>query len=329
MSDSTLIAERATTSDPKGKGMSEPVSIIVPAFNEVEIIRQVLGMISGCCSENSVQYELIVVDDGSADGTAEVVGAIEGVRLIRHGFNQGYGAALKTGIRQSHYPLIAIIDADGTYPSDVLPQLLACMDQCDMAVGARTGEHVKIPFLRRPAKWILKKLAEYLSGRKIPDLNSGLRVFRRELAERFFGIFPDGFSFTTTITLAALTGGYRVQFLPINYYKRVGQSTIKPIRDFTGFLLLIIRLIVYFKPLNVFLPVSGMLLVVGVTKAVIDFYGLNHFGVGAAIAILAALQIAFMGLLADLITRRPGWSAKSDVSNGHAGRGRPETLPRL
>ena len=163
-----------------------------------------------------------------------------------------------------------------------------------MAVGARTGDHVKIPFVRRPAKWLLKKLAEYLSGRQIPDLNSGLRVFRRELAERFFGIFPDGFSFTTTITLAALTGGYRVQFLPINYYKRVGQSTIKPIRDFTGFLLLIIRLIVYFKPLNVFLPVSGGLLVVGLTKAAIDFYGFNHFGVGAAIAILASLQIAFM-----------------------------------
>jgi glycosyltransferase involved in cell wall biosynthesis len=315
MSDSILIADRAKISDPKGKGHSEPISIIIPAFNEVEIIGQVIEMITACLSENSVEHELIVVDDGSTDGTAEVVEAIEGVRLIRHEFNQGYGAALKTGIRQSQYPLIAIIDADGTYPSDVLPRLLACMNRCDMAVGARTGEHVKIPFVRRPAKWILKKLAEYLSARKIPDLNSGLRVFRRELAERFFGIFPDGFSFTTTITLAALTGGYRVQFLPINYYKRVGQSTIKPIRDFSGFLLLIIRLIVYFKPLNVFLPVSGVLVVVGLTKAVIDVYRFNHFGVGAAIAILAALQIAFMGLLADLVTRRPGWSAKSDQTS--------------
>jgi len=302
------------------KPLSIPVSIIVPALNEVEIIAQVLKMITFCFSESGTEHELIVVDDGSTDGTAEVVESIEGVRLIRHNFNQGYGAALKTGIRESHYPLIAIIDADGTYPSDVLPQLLASMDSCDMAVGARTGDHVKIPFVRRPAKWLLKKLAEYLSGRQIPDLNSGLRVFRRELAERFFGIFPDGFSFTTTITLAALTGGYRVQFLPINYYKRVGQSTIKPIRDFTGFLLLIIRLIVYFKPLNVFLPVSGGLLVVGLTKAAIDFYGFNHFGVGAAIAILASLQIAFMGLLADLITRRPGWAAKSDLSNDHANR---------
>jgi hypothetical protein len=117
------------------------------------------------------------------------------------------------------------------------------------------GKHVAIPFLRRPAKWFLKKLPDYLSGFNIPDLNSGLRVFRRELAERFFAIFPEGFSFTTTITLAALTNGYRVRFLPINYFKRTGHSTIRPMRDFFGFVLLIIRMIVYFKPLNVFLPV--------------------------------------------------------------------------
>jgi hypothetical protein len=203
--------------------------------------------------------------------------------------------------------LLAIIDSDGTYPVDALPRLLGYIDEHDMVVGARTGEHVRVPFFRRPAKWFLKKLADYLIGFNIPDLNSGLRVFRRELAERFFDIFPDGFSFTTTITLAALTNGYRVKFLPINYYKRTGQSSIKPARDFLGFMLLIIRLVVYFKPLRVFLPISGALLGIGLTKAAIDFYRLNHFGVGAAIAILAALQTAFMGLLADLITRRPRW----------------------
>ena len=283
--------------------ISEPVTIIVPAYNEAGGIGQVLDTIINCMLGAGVEYELIVVDDGSTDGTDALVEA-KGVRIIRHKFTRGYGASLKTGIRQSRYPMVAIIDADGTYPVDALPRLLACMSEFDMAVGARTGDHVKIQPLRRPAKWFLKKLADYLSGFKIPDLNSGLRIFRRDLAERFFGIFPDGFSFTTTITLAALTNGYRVEFLPITYYKRTGQSSIKPLRDFLGFVLLIIRLIVYFKPLNVFLPVSAVLLLVGFSKAMIDLIHQNYFGVGSAIVILAALQIAFLGLLADLITRR-------------------------
>jgi glycosyltransferase involved in cell wall biosynthesis len=304
MSDSNVMSDLTNKAHSVDCATSGPVSIIVPAFNEVGIIGQVLDTIIHQMSANGAQYELIVVDDGSTDGTGEVVEA-KGVRAVRHDYNRGYGSALKTGIRQSRYPLIAIIDADGTYPADVLHQLVACMDQYDMAVGSRTGEHVRIPFLRRPAKWFLKKLADYLSGFNIPDLNSGLRVFRRELAERFFGIFPDGFSFTTTITLAALTNGYRVRFLPINYYRRTeGRSTIRPMRDFLGFILLIIRLIVYFKPLNVFLPVSVMLLVIGMTKGAVDYFHQHHFGVASAIAVLAALQIAFMGLLADLIMRR-------------------------
>jgi len=179
MSDSTVIVEQVRKVHPEAQVKLEPVSIIVPAYNEVEIIGQVLDTIMHCLSENSVEYELIVVDDGSTDGTAEGVEA-KGVRVVRHDYNRGYGSALKTGIRQSRYPLIAIIDADGTYPADVLQQLVACMDQYDMAVGSRTGEHVAIPFLRRPAKWFLKKLADYLSGFNIPDLNSGLRVFRRK-----------------------------------------------------------------------------------------------------------------------------------------------------
>jgi glycosyltransferase involved in cell wall biosynthesis len=300
----TAVIPGQTRSNHREEGVTyEPLSIIVPAFNEADSIGRVLDTIIECMSENGADYELLVVDDGSTDGTADAVQA-KGVRLIRHRVNQGYGAALKTGIRQSRFPLLAIIDSDGTYPVDALPRLLAHMHEYDMAVGARTGEHVKIPFQRRPAKWFLKKLADYLSGCDIPDLNSGLRVFHRELAERFFGIFPDGFSFTTTITLAALTNGYRVKFLPINYFKRTGQSSIKPMRDFLGFLLLVIRLVVYFKPLNVFLPMSGGLLLVGLAKAAIDFLHQNHFGVGAAIVTLSALQIACLGLLADMILRR-------------------------
>jgi glycosyltransferase involved in cell wall biosynthesis len=283
--------------------MTEAVSIIIPAFNEEDGIGEVLDSIQQMMRSHDIEGEIIVVDDGSTDRTAEVVSA-SGVRLVQHESNRGYGATLKTGIRQARHDLMLISDADGTYPVEAIPILLAAMETCDMAVGARTGEHVKIPLLRRPAKWFLQKLANYLAQKEIPDLNSGLRVFRREIAERFYHLFPEGFSFTITITMASLTSNYRVKFLPINYYRRQGKSTIRPARDFMGFLSLIVRMTVYFNPLRVFLPASLILFLIGFVKAIIDFINHNTFGVGAAIAILTAVQILGLGLLADLTIRR-------------------------
>lgn len=283
--------------------MSEAVSILIPAFNEQEGIAEVLDSIQQMMKSQGIQGEIIVIDDGSTDQTAEVVKAC-GVRLVQHDVNRGYGATLKTGIRNAQYDLMLITDADGTYPVDAIPFLLEAVQKCDMAVGARTGDHVKIPLLRRPAKWILQKLANYLAQKEIPDLNSGLRVFRRELAERFYDLFPEGFSFTITITMAALTSNYQVRFLPINYYRRKGKSTIRPARDFMGFLSLIVRMTVYFNPLRVFLPASLVLFLIGVVKAILDFINHNTFGVGAAIVILTAVQILGLGLLADLTIRR-------------------------
>jgi glycosyltransferase involved in cell wall biosynthesis len=225
-------------------------------------------------------------------------------RVVRHRANRGYGAALKTGIRATTHPLVAILDADGTYPIARLPELLAHLDEADMVVGARTGGSVHVPALRRPVKWLLTRAANLLSGHRIPDLNSGLRVFRRELATRFFGLFPDGFSFTSTITLASHINGYRVEYIPIDYYRRTGASSIRPVRDTLNFFLLIVRMVVTFRPLNVFLPTAAALLVLGAIKAALDFSRTGAFGVGAAILILTAIQIALMGLLADLVTRR-------------------------
>jgi len=283
--------------------MSEAVSIIIPAFNEQDGIGEVLESIQNMMIAEKIDGEIIVVDDGSTDKTAEVVAA-RNVRLVQHETNRGYGATLKTGIRHAKHDLMLITDADGTYPVDAIPVLLEAMEKSDMVVGARTGEHVKIPLLRRPAKRFLQILANYLAQKKIPDLNSGLRVFRREIAERFYDLFPEGFSFTITITMAALTSNYRVTFLPINYYRRKGKSTIRPARDFMGFLSLIVRMTVYFNPLRVFLPASLLLFVIGFVKAIIDFINHNTFGVGAAIAILTAVQILGLGLLADLTIRR-------------------------
>ncbi|WP_291985355.1 glycosyltransferase family 2 protein [Luteitalea sp.] len=283
--------------------MPEPVSIIIPVFNEEGAIASTLAAVESTMQASGRLYEVLVVDDGSEDGTAGVLAGTT-ARVVRHRANRGYGAALKTGIRATTHPLVAILDADGTYPIARLPELLAHLDEADMVVGARTGGSVHVPALRRPVKWLLTRAANLLSGHRIPDLNSGLRVFRRELATRFFGLFPDGFSFTSTITLASHINGYRVEYIPIDYYRRTGASSIRPVRDTLNFFLLIVRMVVTFRPLNVFLPTAAALLVLGAIKAALDFSRTGAFGVGAAILILTAIQIALMGLLADLVTRR-------------------------
>ena len=162
---------------------------------------------------------------------------------------------------------VVITDSDGTYPNDRIPELAAMMTDWDMVVGARTGDEVRVPLVRRPAKWALNMLANVLVETRIPDLNSGLRVFRREVVLRFLPILPNGFSFTTTITLAMLSEGYRVTFVPIDYYARQGRSKIRPVYDTLNFLQLIVRTVLYFNPLRVFLPLSlfffGAGLVVG------------------------------------------------------------------
>lgn len=284
--------------------MNEPITVLIPAFNEEHGIGSVLNAFQGLIRDQNITAEIIVINDGSADGTAQVVKCFENVRLVEHETNRGYGASLKTGIRHATHNLILIADADGTYPIESIPQLLERMVDSDMVVGARIGQQVSVPLLRRPAKWLLGKLARYLAQRDIPDLNSGLRIFRRELAERFLPLFPDGFSFTITITMAALTNDYRVRFVPVNYYKRTGKSSIRPSRDFFGFLSLIVRMTVYFNPLRVFLPASVFLLVIGVIKAGVDVYLHDAFGVGTGLAILTAFLILLLGLLADLIIRR-------------------------
>lgn len=284
--------------------MNELITVLIPAFNEEHGIKNVLEAFLGLMRNQTIGGEIIVINDGSSDATAEVVKCCEGVRLVEHERNRGYGASLKTGIRHAKHDLILIADADGTYPIESIPSLLEQMDRSDMVVGARTGAHVRIPLARRPAKWLITRLANYLAQRDIPDLNSGLRIFRKELAERFFPLFPDGFSFTITITMAAMTNDYRVTFVPVNYYKRTGKSSIRPSRDFLGFLSLIVRMTVYFNPLRVFLPASLCLLAFGVVKAAVDVYLHDAFGVGTGLCILTAFLILCLGLLADLIIRR-------------------------
>jgi glycosyltransferase involved in cell wall biosynthesis len=278
------------------------VSVLVPAFNEEGAIAETVKKIA---EQRTFfrELEVVVIDDGSDDRTGEIARSL-GVTLLEHEVNRGYGAALKTGLQHAKHDFVLIADADGTYPLEDIPRLVGDMSECDMVVGARTGAVVQVPLLRRPGKWIITRLAEYLSGQKIPDLNSGLRVFRRDVALRFLSLYPDGFSFTTTITLAMLTNHYRVKFVPINYLRRIGKSSIKPIRDFTNFTILIIRICAYFKPLNVFVPPALVLIVLGLVKGFIDYRGQGHLGLLAIALALTGIQMLFIGLLADLIDQR-------------------------
>ncbi len=278
------------------------VSVLIPAYNEEGSLAETVKVISEY-SKYLKAMEIVVINDGSADRTSEIAKTLP-VKLIEHDQNQGYGAALKNGMRAAKYDYILIADADGTYPLEDIPKLADDADQFDMVVGARTGAVVQVPTLRKPAKWMITRLAEYLSQRKIPDLNSGFRIFRKDVAMRFFELYPDGFSFTTTITLAMLTNHYKVKFIPINYHKRVGKSSIKPLRDFTNFTILIIRICAFFKPLHVFVPPAMVLFVAGIIKGIVDYSAQGHLGLLAIAMILTGIQMVFIALLADLIDHR-------------------------
>jgi glycosyltransferase involved in cell wall biosynthesis len=285
------------------------LSIVIPAFNEADGIGPVLTRLASVLAGSGLSHEILVVDDGSSDGTARAVEALLGtlpsVRLLAHEHNRGYGASLKTGILAASAPVIAITDADGTYPNERIPELYRTLvtRRADMVVGARTGENVHIPLIRRPAKACLGALANYLSGRKIPDLNSGLRVFRKEPVIERFNLISSGFSFTTTVTLALIARGRSVVFVPVDYAKRTGASKIRPIRDTLNFLVLILRVSIYFHPLKVFLPVAGLLGAGGFALGCVQVWH-GNLGQGSELLMLAALNILIGGLIADMISRK-------------------------
>lgn len=283
------------------------VSVVIPAYNEAQGIGNVLAELHQLLARTDLRYEIIVVDDGSQDNTAAIVHAYPDVVLLRHKANRGYGAALKTGIRHAQTELICITDADGTYPNERIPDLVRRLVEggSDMIVGARVGDNVAVPLMRRPAKWAIGVLANLVAGELIPDINSGLRVFKRSIVLRFFGILPEGFSFTTTITLGMLTNGYVVDYVPIDYHTRLGRSKIHPIRDTLGFVELILRIALYFAPLKVFVPLSATLLLLAVVWGIFTRYVLGQLAdVSTMVLVVGAVQVASVGLLAELVNHR-------------------------
>lgn len=287
--------------------MSEPsldtapeLAIILPAFNEAAGITDTLARVRDVLSAFSGRSEVIVVDDGSTDDTARKAAAC-GVKVVSHGWNRGYGAALKTGVMATTAPAIMIMDADSTYPPDAIPRLYDRLQGSDMVVGSRLLSSSGVAWIRRPGKWILNNFASFLVGRHIPDLNSGQRVMKRETLLRYMHLCPSGFSFTSTITLAMLANGHNVVYEPIEYAKRAGKSKIRA-SHFVSFILLVVRAIVLFNPLKVFLPAGAIVFAIGVAKLMEDIY-LWNLSETAVMAFLSAINIWAVGLLADMIAR--------------------------
>ena len=281
---------------------SHGVSIVVPVFNEAQGLQTFIEELQQELNSFPHPFEVVLIDDGSTDGTKDILASLS-LPYFSHDVNLGYGAAIKTGIQKTSMPYIVIIDADGTYPPAEILKLVNHLNTVDMAVGARTGVDAKIPWVRRPAKWLIRQFAQWMVRRPIPDLNSGLRAFRRDRVEPILRLLPDGFSLTTTITIAFQSLGLRVDYLETDYRVRAGKSKFRPIADTWNLILVILRTVVLLRPLNFFLPVSLLLaltaiLIGGATLVMGKFMDATFI-----VLMMASMQMFVLGLIADLIVR--------------------------
>jgi len=296
----TVTGTRATPGD-----RAAPfVSVVLPVFNENGHLTMEIERIMAALEGSELSYEIIVVDDGSTDGSTEQLLERDDIRLIRFTRNMGPGAARAAGTRSARGDVVVWTDADMSYPNEEIPRLVKELDGVDQVVGARTSEQGSHRLLRVPAKWSIRKLAEYLSRTEIPDLNSGFRAFRREVAEQFLHLLPAGFSHVTTITMAFLMNGYEVKYFPIEYAKRQGRSKFHWYRDTKLYAMQVVRMIMMWNPLRVLMPLAAVLLAVGSGKLVYDLFD-KHFRVGTNTLLLfsAAFMVLLVALLADLVVQ--------------------------
>ncbi|MCC7449875.1 MAG: glycosyltransferase family 2 protein [Anaerolineae bacterium] len=278
------------------------LSILIPAYNEAASITSTIQQLRAVMDRTDTVYEIIVIDDGSKDDTA-VLAEQTGVRVIRHPINGGYGRALKTGMRNAAYDWCAIADADGSYPLERLPNMLAYIPRFDMVVGARTGQHYWGSFSKRIGRLALLRLVAFVVGRKVPDVNSGFRVFRKDIALQHAKRISSGFSFTTTLTLAMFLEEHFVYYMPIDYHVRAGKSHVKIRRDSLRTLQILTQAILYYNPLKLFLPVCMTSVVVGLIIGLVAalsgaaLAGLYFLG----LSILVALVIGALGFISESI----------------------------
>ena len=282
------------------------ISLIIPVYNEEKNVKEVItSYINEFEAIANLKFEIIIVNDNSTDTTPKILSELENISVINNENNSGYGFSLKRGISQSLYDLIMITDADGSYTHYDAANLINKYNGEDMIVGSRNGNNVNILFYRRPAKFILNKYASFLAYSSIPDVNSGLRLFRKEAYKKYKRFLPDAFSFTTTITLSMINSREKVKFVPIDYLKRGGISKINPVRDFLNFLTIITKISLYFNPLKIFTIISFLLLISSLSIfAYFEYFNLLLPDVLLTSMIFTSVIIFSMGLLADLINKR-------------------------
>lgn len=284
------------------------VSVVLPVFNEVGHLAEEIDRIIRGLEQSQYSFEIIAVDDCSTDGSRDAlqrIGALEPrVTVVMHQRNLGSGGARRTGSRRAAGRIVVWTDVDMTYPNDTIAQLVDAMGEYDQIVGARMSEEGSAKALRIPAKWLIRRLAQYLAQTPIPDLNSGFRAFRRDRGARYLDRLPNGFSCVTTMTMSFLSDGLSVTYLPIPYGERSGSSKFHWYRDTRKYLLQVVRMMLSYEPLRVFMPLGVTLLSFGFGKLLYDVITKDfRIATNTLLVLFAAFQVIAIGLLADLVVR--------------------------
>lgn len=313
-SDPAPVPEPAPAPGPPAPSDSVHVTIVLPCYNEQDHVIDEIERICAAMDASGKTYELLAVDDCSTDTTLarleEAAPRFPNMRIMAFQHNSGSGTVRRIGSQQARGDVVVWTDADMSYPNERIPELVELLDSdpaIDQVVGARTTEEGTHKALRVPAKWFIRKVAERLTNTKIPDLNSGLRAFRREVSLPYLRLLPPGFSCVTTITIAFLSNQHPVRYVPIDYAKRAGKSKFHFTKDAYRYILQVLRMVMYFNPLKVLMPPALWLIVIGLLKGVFDM--VVHFGYFANNTIMifvTGLIIASLALLADLIVRSRG-----------------------
>lgn len=303
VADGSKLPETVRVQD-TGNPSTVNLTVVLPVHNEIGHLRAEIDRIRSALEASPYSFEIVVVDDASTDGSGEMLRQTDGIRLIQFTRNRGVGSARKTGTLAARGPVVVWTDVDMTYPNEEIPRLVKELEGHDQVVGSRTSEAGTLKPFRVAAKWLIRKLASYLVETAIPDLNSGFRAFRRDVALQFLYLLPSGFSCATTMTMTFLANGYSVKYVSIEYSPRAGRSKFHWWTDTKRYLIQVVRMVLSFNPLRFFMPLSITLAAIGLAKLGYDWSTRSfHLATNTLLILFAALQLFSVGLLADLMVR--------------------------